>query len=111
MTIVWLLLDKSPIQGTIQLQYYVSVQPPNTYFVVAHNLIVFFWGDPLENLKQKPLSVSYFPANSDSELIHSLSEHDGRVWADDQPLPKVGQVDPDFKGNKWMPITSSPVKP
>ena len=27
----------------------------------------------------------------------------GRVYADGEPLPKLGQVDPDFKGNKWMP--------
>jgi hypothetical protein len=111
LTAVWLLLDKSPIQGTLQLQYYISVQPPDSYFCVAHNLVVFFWGDPPENLKQKPLSVSYFPDTSDRELIHSLSEHDGRVWADDQPLPKINQPDPDFKGNKWIPLVPTPAKP
>jgi hypothetical protein len=86
-TVVWLLLDAAPIQGTLQLQYHISVQPPNSYFRIAHNLIVFFWGDPAENLERKPLTVSYFPDKSDKELIHSLSERDGRVFADDEPLP------------------------
>ncbi len=103
-TVVWLLLQKAPIDGTLQLQYFISVQPPNSYFRLFHNLIVFFWGDPPDNLKQRPLSVSYFPDTSDTDLIHSLSEHDGRAWADDQPLPKFGEPDPDFKGNKWMPM-------
>ncbi len=101
-TVVWLLLNSSPIDGTLQLQYYISLQPPTSYFRFAHNLVVFFWSDPAGNLKEKPLTVSYFPDTADKELIHSLSEHDARVWADDQPLPKIGAPDPDFKGNKWM---------
>jgi hypothetical protein len=111
-TIVWLLLQDSPIEGTLQLQYFISVQPPNSYLRMFHNLVVFFWGDPPDNLKQKSLSVSYFPDTNDTDTIHALSEHDGRVWADDQPLPKVGEPDPDFKGNKWMPMQqSTPAKP
>ena len=101
-TIVWLLLDAAPIHGTLQLQYHVYVQPRNSYFHLTHNLIVFFWGDPAEILQQKTLSVSYFPDKSDRELIHALSEHDGRVFADNEPLPKLNKPDPDFKGNKWI---------
>jgi hypothetical protein len=109
-TVVWLLLDSTPIKGTLQLQYFVSLQPPNSYFQFAHNLVVFLWGDPAENLQQKPLSVSYFPDRSDNiGLIHSLSEHDGRVWADDQPLPKINQPDPEFTGNRWIIVP--PPKP
>jgi hypothetical protein len=111
MVVVFLLLQKTPILNTIQLQYHVFTQQPNTYFILAHNLVVFFWGEPAANLTNKQISVSYFPDRSDRELIHSLSEHDGRVYADDQPLPKLGQSDPDFKGNKWMPITARPLKP
>jgi hypothetical protein len=101
-TVVWILLDAAPIHGTLQLQYYISVQPPYSYFRIAHNLIVFFWGDPTERLQEKPLSISYFPDKSDKELIRSLSEHDGRVYADNEPLPKLSGPDPDFKGNKWI---------
>jgi hypothetical protein len=86
-TVVLLLLDRTPIEGTLQLQQQVAVQPPGSYFNI-HNLVVFYWGDPASNLETKPLSVSYFPDKSDTEIIHSLSEHDGRVFADDQPLPE-----------------------
>lgn len=109
-TVVVLLLSTTPIQGTLQLQQQVAVQPPGSFFNV-HNLVVFFWGDPSAGLEQKPLSASYFPDKSDKEVIHSLSERDGRVFADDQPLPKFGEPDPDFKGNKWMPISPTPSKP
>jgi hypothetical protein len=54
-------------------------------------------------LEQKPLTVSYFADQSDKELIKSLTMKDGRVFADGEPLPKFGQADPDFKGDKWIP--------
>jgi hypothetical protein len=109
-TVVFLLLNATPIQGTLQLQYHIYAQPPDSYFNI-HNLVLFFWADPADNLRQKPLSVSYFPDKSDKEMIHSLSEHDGRVFADDQPLPKFGEPDPTFGGNKWMQFSPSPAKP
>jgi hypothetical protein len=109
-TVVLLLLNTTPIQGTLQLQQQVAVQPPGSFFNI-HNLVLFFWGDPASSLEQKPLSASYFPDKGDKEIIHSLSERDGRVFADDQPLPKFGEPDPDFKGNKWMPMSPPPSKP
>jgi hypothetical protein len=106
-TVVLMLLNATPIQGTLALQYHIFAQPPNSYFNI-HNLVFFFWGDPTDNLREHPLSVSYFPDKSDKEIIRSLSEHDGRIFADDQPLPKWDQPDPDFKGNKWMPVVTNP---
>ena len=106
-----LLLSQTPIKETVQLQYHVFAQQPNTYFVLAHNLMMFFWGEPVTNLETKQISVSYFADLGDKELIRSLSEHDGRWFADDQPLPKFGEPDPDFKGNKWMPVGETVVKP
>jgi hypothetical protein len=110
-TVVLLLLRNTPIQGTIQLQQHIYVQPPYSYLPLVHNLVIFFWGDAPASLQTKPLFVSYFPSMSDKELIHSLSQHDGRWYADDQPLPKFNQPDPDFRGNKWMPISPTPAKP
>ena len=107
-TNVWLLLMATPIKGTLQLQQQVALQPPGSYSNF-HNLVFFSWGDPTANLEQKPFFVSYFPDKSDKEVIHSLSEHDGRVFADDQPLPKVGEADPDFRGNKWIPWRPPPI--
>jgi hypothetical protein len=106
-TVVYMLLPSTPIPGTLQLQYHIFVQPPNSYGNL-HNVVIFSWGDPVDSLKQKQMSVSYFPDSSDKDLIHALSEKDGRVYADDQPLPKFGMPDPDFKGNKWMPLAPGP---
>lgn len=110
-TIVLLLLSATPIPGTLQLQYHVFAQQPNTYGVLAHNLVIYFWGEAAANLEGKQLTASYFADLSDKEIIHSLSEHDGRWFADDEPLPKFGQPDPDWKGNKWMPLSQPPAKP
>ena len=110
-TIVLLLLSAAPLPNTLQLQYHVFAQQPNTYFMIAHNLVIFFWGESAANLENKQISASYFADLSDTEIIHSLSEHDGRWFADDQPLQKYGQPDPDWKGNKWMPLAQPPTKP
>jgi hypothetical protein len=109
-TVVLMLLDATPIVGTLQLQQRIYVQPPGS-FLNIHNLVIFFWGDPASSLESQPLSVSYFPDKSDTDTIHSLSEHDGRMFADDQPLPKFNEADPDFKGNKWIKAASETAKP
>ena len=106
---VLMLVPDTPIDGTLQLQYKIYVQPTFSYFHI-HNLIFFSWGDPADNLKLEPMVGSYFPDKSDKETIKALTVRDGRVYADDQPLPKFGQADPDWKGNKWMPM-SQPAKP
>jgi hypothetical protein len=110
-TVVLLLLTATPIPSTLQLQYHVFAQQPTTYTVVAHNLVIFFWGETATNLEGKQLSASYFADLGDKEIIHSLSEHDGRWFADDEPLPKYNQPDPDWKGNKWLPLSQPPAKP
>src|SRR5207244_281945 len=69
--VVLLLLEEPPISQTLQLQYHVYTQQPNTYFAV-HNLVIYFWGESEDNLKAKQLSISYFPDKSDKEIIHAL---------------------------------------
>jgi hypothetical protein len=108
---VLMLVPDTPIDGTMQLQWGVYVQPPGSY-VHVHNLIIFYWGDPPEELKNNTLAVSFFPDKSDKETIKALTVRDGRVYADDQPMPKFGQPDAEWKGNKWMPfIQNQPAKP
>ena len=103
-TVVYMLLTSVPIQGTVQIQARVFTQPPDSYYTTA-NLVVFLWGEPTDNLRaNQPLSVSYFADATDKDLIKALSVRDGRVYADDQPLVKMNQPDPDFKGNKWMRV-------
>jgi hypothetical protein len=85
-TVVFLLLGSSPLPGTLQLQFHIYTQPPNSYTTI-HNIVVFFWADAPDTLKTHQLSVSYFPDKSDQEITKSLSQHDGRVYADSKPLP------------------------
>lgn len=110
LTTVLMLLRSVPIPNTLQLQFNIYTQPPNSYTTIK-NLVIFFWKDPPEALKTQQLSAAYFPDEGDKDIIQALSEHDGRAFADDQPLPKFNQPDPDFKGNKWMPMAASPTKP
>ena len=91
----------------MQLQYYISLQPSFSITVI-HNLVIFIWGDPAEGLKQHELTLGYFPDNGDKELIRSITIKDGRVFADDQPLPKLGQVDQSFAGDKWFQVAPVP---
>lgn len=109
-TVVFLLLKSSPIPETLQLQYHIFAQPPNSYFSL-HNIVIYFWGPQSpDGLKEQQLSAFYFPDKSDKDLITALSEHDGRVFADGEPLPKLNQPDPDFPGNKWLNKDLSAVK-
>jgi hypothetical protein len=97
-TVVYLLLKETPIDGTLKLQYHIYSEPPNSYYHIKHNLIVFFWGDPAANLQQKTISVSYFPDKSDKTVFHSLSIHDGQLFADAEPISKVAQSVPAENG-------------
>ena len=100
-SIVAFLLSNSPIPETLQLQYRVFAQPPNSYINI-HNIVIFFWSESLANLSDQQISASYFPDNSDTELIHSLRAQSGRIFADGEPLPLFNQPDPGFTGDKWM---------
>jgi hypothetical protein len=100
-SVVLLVLSSTPIRETLQVQYRVFTQPPDSY-VTIHNLLIFFWGEHLANLNGQELSASYFPDKSDTEHINALSEHDGRVFADKEPLPYFNKPDPTFKGNRWF---------
>lgn len=102
--VAYFLLHSTPINGTLDMQMDLVRQPPGSYLPVVHNLVIFLWGDAPAAIKLSPFTVSYFPDTGDKELIHSLTEKDGRVYADGEPLPKFGEMDPDFKGNKWMPL-------
>lgn len=101
-SLVFFLLRNSPVKETLQIQYRVFAQPVNS-FVSIHNLVLFNWGESLENLKDQQLSASYFPDKTDPVVIHSLRVEKGRVYADDEPMPLTNKdSDPDFKGNKWL---------
>ena len=70
------------------------------------NLVIFSWGDPADNLKAHELTASYFPDSSAPPAITALSEKEGRVYADGEPLFRIGEADPGFAGNKWVSLNS-----
>jgi hypothetical protein len=106
-TVVYMLVPYLPIDGTLQLQRKNLLAPPNSY-LVFHNLIILFYGDPPDTLKDSPLFVSFFPDKTYKDTISTIVLRNERIYADGEPMPKYGQVDPDFKGNKWMPAPQKP---
>ena len=107
LTSVYFILKSTAIPETVQLQFYVSAQPLDSYMPV-HNLVMFCWGDSVDALKTHDLSVSYFPDKSDKEVLHALTEHDGREFVDGEPLP-ICDHDPAFAGNKWLEVKDGEV--
>jgi hypothetical protein len=97
---VLMLAPSTPVEGTIQLQWGIFLQQPNTY-LQFHNLIVFFWGDPPDELKNNNIAISFFADSGDKKLFKRLDFKDGRAYVDDQPLPKFFQPDPDFTGKQF----------
>lgn len=96
-TLVYILLPSTPISNTLDLQYRISMQPRDSYFTI-HNLLIFFWGDSVESLKQYPLIATYFPDRADKQLIKALSVVDGKVLADDKPAwPQFSDTPPGVK--------------
>jgi hypothetical protein len=103
---VFLLTKAAVIPHALQLQFHIFDEPPTSYHTF-HNLIVFKWGDRLDTLQSQELIASYFPDKNDQDLIQTVIVKDGRVFADDQPLPKFWLAsDPNFTGNKWGDVNA-----
>ncbi len=82
---VYILLEDTPIWQTIQIQWHVAVQPKASY-KVNNNLIMFRWGDSLNKLKSKALSVTYVADPFKKTKYESLSKKEERIFADNIPL-------------------------
>jgi hypothetical protein len=84
---VYMLLTDPPILQTLQLQWYIYVQPKSSYGVTG-NVIAFRWGQSIENLRTQLMEVSYVPdPSSNGKRFSALSVRDGTVFADGSPLP------------------------
>jgi hypothetical protein len=84
--IVYMLLKSAPIFQTVQINYRIFVQPKSSYHLNG-NLLMFFWGDPSDNLKQFALEVSYVPDPTYKGPTYSaLSLKDGHIFADKMQL-------------------------
>jgi hypothetical protein len=100
---LYLLLPNVPVASTVQIQFNQTVASPNS-FVWFHNLLVAFIDKSAEDfLLGKPVTISYFPDPEDTNLIHKIEVQDGRVFADGEAIPKIGDDDPTFRGSKWFP--------
>lgn len=87
--VVFMLLREVPYPQSVQLQWFVSTQPRNSY-VVMNNLVIFFWGDAAESLKQHPLLVNYVADTSSKEQpFKGLHIEKDVVFADGFALPNV----------------------
>lgn len=94
---LYALLPDSPIPQTLELQYYISVQPRNSYFVDG-NLVTFRWGQSESSLRDKPLAFTYVPDPTSEPKFEKLERRGHRVYADGKPL-LYGYIenDPVFK--------------
>ncbi len=86
---VYMLLKDPPILQTLQLQWHIYVQPKASYRMIG-NVVVFRWGQSVENLRTQIMEVSYVPDPSSKEKRFAvLSVKDGNVFADSLRLPSA----------------------
>jgi hypothetical protein len=84
--IVYLLLGSVPIDQTVQLKWRVASQPRNSYNI-RNNLVMFFWGESAEGLRQFPLEVTYVPdPTSKTAPFKTLVLKDNAIFADETKL-------------------------
>ena len=87
--VICMLLKEVPFPQSVQIQFHVFSQPRNTYAVFG-NVVLFFWGDPVANLSQNPLLVSYVAnPNTHGTPFKTLSVKKELVFADSLQLPNV----------------------
>jgi hypothetical protein len=87
--VIYMLLKEIPIPQSVQLQFYISTEPRNSYFTI-NNVVIFFWGDPPEVLKQHPLLVSYTAdPNAKEKPFHTLEIRKDLIFADSVQLPNA----------------------
>jgi len=80
--VVYMLLKSAPIYQTVQINFRIYIQPKSSY-IVTGNLLTFFWGESIENLKQWPLEVSYVPDPTyHGPIYKTMTLKDGRLLFD-----------------------------
>ena len=87
--VVFMLLTSAPIYQTIEVKWKVFSQPHGSYSV-QNNVLIFFWGEPADNLKAYPLEVTYVPdPTSKAPAFRALSLKDNVVFADESKLMEM----------------------
>jgi gas vesicle protein len=86
---VFVLLKSAPIYQTLELKWRVASQPRSSY-TFNNNAVIFFWGEPADNLKQNPLEVTYVPDPTVKvPPFKALSRKDNGVYADETLIMAV----------------------
>lgn len=83
--IIFILLDQVPIWQTLQIQWFIYVQPKRSY-VIRGNLLIFRWGDDLQKLNEKPLEVTYVPDPLAKPKFNSLDKVDNQIFLDGKKI-------------------------
>jgi uncharacterized protein YoxC len=80
---VYMLLKAAPIYQTLELKWRVAAQPRSASVIIQNNVLVFNWGEPVENLRQFPLEVTYVPDPTVKiQPFKALTVKEGKVLAD-----------------------------
>jgi hypothetical protein len=87
-TIICFLLPEVPIEGSLRLQYHVYEQPPGSYGNIG-NLVIFNWGESLDNLRSHQVYAWYVADKTNKNIIHSFGVKDGMVFPDNGPPFRV----------------------
>jgi hypothetical protein len=83
---VFMLLKSAPIYQTIEVKWRVFSQPHGSYNV-QNNVLIFFWGDAADSIKQYPLEVTYVPdPTSRNPTFKALSVKDNAAFGDETKL-------------------------
>ena len=83
---VYVLLPKPPIPQTLQIQWELAVQPPNSYWILGSNLVVLRWADSVDRLRSKPISVRFVGDPTSEPQFHGLERRGDRVYVDGEPV-------------------------
>src|ERR1700735_76779 len=85
----FMLLKSAPFSQTVEMKWRVASQPRSSY-QVQNNLLTFYWGESADNLRLKPLEVTYIPdPTSKTPLIKALSVKDKTAFADNRKLMSI----------------------
>ena len=82
-------LTRIPYPQTVRVQWYLAVQPPDSYMVVGNAVLLPYWEDSIERFGERAVFVSYLAdANPTKETPYfkMLSVKDNALYGDNRLL-------------------------
>lgn len=106
-TTVWfyMLLPEVPLKQAMRVQFHQTVAAAGS-FLIFHNVVIMaVEANAQAELLGHDVSVEYFVDPADKTIISKLESRGGRVFADGEALPKIGEKnDPEFIPNRLFPF-------